>query len=213
VTHFLRRVARDVRGLAVIEFAYSLPFLTILGLGGIELVNYSITYMRVSQIAVSLVDNASRSKEQIVSGVPQMREYDVNEAFMAASLQSTGLDIAANGRVILTSLETNGDGGQYLHWQRCFGAKTKYKSSYGKEGDGKTGKAITGMGPVGRQVKAETGYGIMFVEVVYDYEPLLYDRFVTAGPIRKVAAMYVRDDRDLGGGLFGPAVVDRKCPT
>jgi hypothetical protein len=193
----LRRLLGDVSGVALIEFAYSLPFMTILGLAGIELANYSITHMRVSQIAVSLADNASRAKEEIVSGVPYIREYDINDAFQASSLQSGSLDIETNGRLILTSLETNAAGGQWLHWQRCFGAKSAYTSSYGKQGDGKTGTSVTGMGPVGRQLKAESGYAIMFAEVVYEYEPIIWTQFVPDGPIRKIAAMYVRDDRAL----------------
>lgn len=209
----VRRILRDRRGLALIEFAYSLPFLTILGLGGIELANYSIVHMRVSQIAVSLADNSSRAKEEIVSGVPRMREYDVNEAFLAASLQSSGLDIETNGRLILSSLEVDSaTGRQYIHWQRCFGNKTQYESSYGKEGDGKTGAIITGMGPSGRQVAAEAGYGIMFAEVVYEYDPLIWDSFIPDEPVRKIAAMYVRDDRDLVSGLFASTgVPDRTC--
>jgi hypothetical protein len=210
----LRRVLRDVRGVALVEFAYALPFLTILGLGGIEVANYSITHMRISQIAVSLADNASRAKEDIVSGTPRMREYDVNEAFLASSLQSSGLDIANKGRLILTSLETNGTGGQYLHWQRCFGLRAAYSSSYGKQGDGITGTKVKGMGPAGLEVKAETGYAIMFAEVYYDYEPLILDRFIPHAAIRKTAAMYVRDDRDLAAGLVAsPGVPDRTCPA
>jgi hypothetical protein len=188
--------------------------MTILGLGGIELANYSIVHMRVSQIAISLADNASRSKEQIVGGVPQLREYDINEAFRAAALQSGPLDINTKGRLILSSLETNGSGGQYIHWQRCFGGAMKYKSSYGKQGDGATGTAVKGMGPKGKQVKAEAGYAIMFAEVVFDYDPLIFDRFLSKEPIRKIAAMYVRDDRDLSKVYNpAPAATINSCPA
>jgi hypothetical protein len=214
VGRLLRRLLGDASGVALIEFAYSLPFMTILGLGGVEVANYSITHMRVSQIAVSLADNASRAKEEIVSGVPHMREYDVNEAFQAAELQSANLDIANNGRLILSSLEVNSSGGQWIHWQRCFGAKTGYKSSYGKEGDGAIGTSFKGMGPTGRVLKAEKDYAIMFVEVVYDYQPLLFGRFIPDAPIRKTAAMYVRDDRDLTQ-IYNPspAAPVRSCPA
>lgn len=205
VPRLLRRLLGDTSGVALIEFAYSLPFMTILGLGGIEVVNYAITQMRVSQIAVSLADNASRAKEQIDAGVPYMREYDVNEAFQAAEVQSAGLDIQANGRLILSSLETNGSNGQWVHWQRCFGSKTGYKSSYGKQGDGATGTSFKGMGPTGRVLTAENGYAIMFAEVVYEYQPLLFGRFIPDAPIRKTAAMYVRDDRALADGLTNPS--------
>lgn len=192
----LRDILRDRSGLAFIEFAYSLPFLMVLGLGGVEVANYSITHMRVSQVAISLADNASRAKQEIVAGVPRMREYDVNEAFLAAELQAGNLDIVGKGRMILSSLETNQTGGQWIHWQRCFG-DADYSSTYGAEGAGSSGNSFPGMGPSGRRVTAESGFAIMFAEVVYEYEALIYDRFAPKGPIRKVAAMYVRDDRDL----------------
>lgn len=206
------RLAKDTSGVALIELAYTTPFLMMLTMGGIEIANYSITHMRVSQIAVSLADNSSRAKQEVVSGVPRMREVDVNEAFRAAQLQSTELDIENNGTLILSSLEVNEDGGQWIHWQRCFG-NGGYTSSYGEEGDGETGTSLTGMGPPGRQVAAEAGFAIMFAEVVYDYEPLMFGRFISDEPIRKTAAMFVRDDRDLEQ-LYNPspAATVNSCP-
>lgn len=197
------RLLDDVRGLAMIELAYIAPFFVAILGGGVELMNYATTHMRVSQIAVSLADNASRAKQDVVSGVPRMREADVNEAFLAAQIQSGRLDIAGNGRMILSSLQRNPAGGQWIRWQRCFGAASR-ASSYGFEGDGGTGAALTGLGPAGRQVAAEAGSAIMFVEVVYEYEPLLFGRYFGLGVIRKTAAMYVRDERDLSG-IFNPA--------
>ena len=199
----VRRALHDQHGLALVEFAYSLPFLLMLGLGGVEVANYSITHMRVSQLAVSLADNASRAKQDIVAGVPRIREVDVNEIFQAAELQSGGLDIEDNGRMILSSLEVNEDGGQWIHWQRCFG-DAPYSSSYGVEGDGETGTSVTGMGPPSRRIAAEEGFAIMFAEVVYDYHPIAFGSIISDVPIRKVAAMYVRDDRDLDD-IYNPS--------
>lgn len=190
------RLLRNTRGVALIEFAYSLPLLMVMGLGGAEVMNYAVTHMRVSQIAVSLADNASRAKQEIVSGVPRMREYDVNEAFLAAALQGGNLDMQANGRMILSSLQTNESDGQWIQWQRCFG-DADYASTNGVEGDGATGTGFAGMGDEDRRVTAEEGFAVMFAEVVYEYEPLILDRFISDAPIRKEAAMYVRDDRDL----------------
>ena len=199
----LMRVWRDTRGVALIEFAYSLPFVLLLALGGMEVTNYALTHMRASQIAVSLADNASRAKEQSITGVPQMREIDVNETFVAAGLQAGTLDLANNGRLILSSLEVNADGGQWIHWQRCFGG-AEHASSFGVEGEGASGTDFPGMGPAARIVRAEPGFAIMFAEVVLDYEPLFSRALVPDRPIRKHAAMYVRDDRDLSA-IFNPA--------
>ena len=199
----LGALGRDRSGLALLEFAFAAPILMLLLGGGVEVTNLSVTHMRVSQIAVSLADNASRAKQGVVSGVPRMREVDVNEAFFAAQMQSGSLDIEENGRLILSSLEVNDDGGQWIHWQRCFG-DADYSSSYGDQGDGATGTALAGMGPAGRQVAAEEGYAIMFVEVVYDYEPIMFGDYVTHDAIRKTAAMLVRDDRDLSA-IYNPS--------
>lgn len=202
----VRRLAslrRDTRGLAYIEFAYMLPILMTLGLGGIELANMAIAHTKISQVALSLADNASRAKQEVATGLPRMRETDVNQVMRGSMLQGGSLDIPDHGRLILTSLERNANGGQWLHWQRCVGTKP-YASSYGKQGDGKTGTAIKGIGPAGRQVAAEDGYAIMFVEVAYDYQPIIFGKMFGPQVIKKTAAMYVRDDRDLSQ-IYNPS--------
>lgn len=202
LSSFLSRLRRSRSGVAMIEFAYTAPvFMVLLG-SGIELTNFAITHMRVSQVAVSLADNASRAKQGVVSGVPRIREADVNEVFAAAELQTNGLDIRERGRLMLSSIEANTQGGQWIHWQRCFGA-ANHQSSYGQQGDGATGTSLTGIGPAGRQVAAEPGAAIMFVEVIYDYEPLMFGDFLDNAQIRKTAAMYVRDNRDLSA-IYNP---------
>lgn len=192
----MKQLLRDRSGLALIEFAFSLPILLVLGLGGFELANYTVTHMRMSQLAISLADNTSRFKEEFVGGSPRIREYDIDQAFQGAASQARGLDFEKHGRMIISSLETNSGGGQWLHWQRCWG-EAPYTSSYGVEGDGATGNGFPGMGPSSKRVRAEAGYAIMFAEVVYDYQPLAFGRLLPDVPIRKTAAMYVRDDRDL----------------
>ncbi len=223
VARFGRRLAglrRDTSALAYVEFAYMLPILMSLGLGGIELANLAIAHMRISQVALSLADNASRAKQKVTSGLPRLRETDINQALTAAQLQASDLKLKENGRLILSSLEKNADGGQWIHWQRCSGSKA-YPSSYGIQGDGATGTAMKGMGPTGRQVAADTSFAIMFVEVAYDYQPIIFGSLIGNRQIVKTAAMYVRDDRDLTGdptrgGKYGnvynptPAVSDSK---
>ncbi|BBC73061.1 conserved hypothetical protein [Altererythrobacter sp. B11] len=206
----LHRLRRDESGLALIEFAYSLPILMVLGLGGIELANYAITHMRVSQLAISLADNSSRFKEELVGSNPIIREYDVEQAFMGAEKQASGLDFAEHGRMILSSLERNSSGGQWIHWQRCAG-EAPYSSTYGEEDDGKYGTGMTGMGPPDRRVAAEQDYAIMFVEVFYDYQPIAFGELLPSGPIHKIAAMYVRDDRDLSKIYASPGVTPATC--
>lgn len=203
LSRFVRRLRRDCSGVAMIEFAYTVPVFLVLMSGGLELTNYAAMHMRISQVAVSLADNASRAKQSVVSGVPRIREADVNEVFAAAVMQAEGLELRDRGRLILSSVEANPQGGQWIHWQRCFGG-AGYPSSFGREGNGATGTGLTGVGPAGRQIAAEPGSAIMFVEVVYDYRPLMFGDFVNNAPIRKTAAMYVRDNRDLTA-IYNPS--------
>lgn len=204
VLGFARRLKIDRSGLAMIEFAYTAPFFVLLLGGGVELANFATTHMRISQTAVSLADNASRAKQGVVSGMPRMREVDVNEAFQAANLQSSDLQLNARARLILSSVEVNPDGGQWIHWQRCFG-QGAFNSSYGRQGDGASGTAIAGVGPTGRTIAAETGFAVMFVEVVYEYRPLIMESIVGRTVIRKTAAMMVRDQRELTTGITNPS--------
>jgi len=198
----LRALATARDGVALIEFAYSLPLMVTLGLGGLELINYTTAHLRVNQIAISLADNASRAKQEVVGSNPRFRELDANESIRAAQLQGGNLDLRENGRVILSSLEVNDDGGQWIHWQRCGGGKS-YPSRYGAQGTGEAGTAFAGMGDGTRLVEAEPNFAIMYAEVFYDYEPIIFRGLIPEQTIYKTAAMYVRDDRDLNG-IFDP---------
>ena len=198
-----RRLRRDTRAVAMIEAAFTVPTLLFTGFAGLEISNLMITHTRVSGIALSVADNASRIASGSNLAVPQVREVDVNDVFTGAQLQSGALDIATNGRVIVSSLETNATGGQWIHWQRCFGAK-QYSSTYGEQGTGAVGNSFAGMGPAGREVQAASGAPVMFVEVYYDYIPFMFGSFIGTKRIRYTAAFGVRDARDTSQ-IFNPA--------
>lgn len=192
----LAALARDTRAGAVIETAILLPTVLFLGLGGIELTNLALAHMRVSQAASTLADAASRVSIDTGAAMPQMREADVNELLHSLLQRHAGLGLEKDGRVILSSLEQNADGGQWIHWQRCAGYKD-FPSSYGIEGTGETGTHFTGMGEDGQRVKAPRGTAVMFVEIAYDYQPLAYGSWLGPKEIRYTSSFLVRDERDL----------------
>lgn len=197
----LARLWRNRRAISAVEFAMVMPVLSAAGLGTIELANMSTTYMRISQAAVMLADNASRAKQASGTGGAVMREFDVNDLFASLELQYPGLQMFTNGRVILSSLEQNSAGGQWIHWQRCKGVTT-WASKYGGQGTGTaTGTSFAGMGPSGNLLQADGNSAIMFVEIYYQYRPIFFDLGSRTAPvIYRSAAVYVRDDRDLTGG-------------
>lgn len=191
-----RRLLRESRGAVIVEMAFAVPVLVLIGFGGMEIANLVFAHTRISQIGLSAADNASRIAYGSALAQPQVRERDINDVLAGVEKQAGNLNFQARGRIILSSLERNADGGQWIRWQRCYG-DLNVTSSYGNAGDGASGTTMTGMGPTGRQVSAPLNSAVMFVEIVYDYEPLLYGRWLGAQRIRSTAAFNVREGRDL----------------
>ncbi|MBT0671050.1 hypothetical protein HT136_22000 [Novosphingobium profundi] len=196
----LRRIARVLRGLpaaragvAVTETALVLPFFLGAGLCGIELANFSLTTMKVGQLAVQIADNASRIGDISTLENRKIYESDINDLFLGAAVQGgTGMDLYHHGRVIVSSLEMNSDKDQYIHWQRCLGTLNA-TSSYGKPGD----VLDPGMGPKGREVMAMEGGAVIFVEIRYVYQPLISQALIGDPTISTVSSFTVRSSRDL----------------
>ncbi|WP_414712723.1 hypothetical protein [Sphingopyxis sp.] len=199
----IRRVARDARAAVMIEMAFAIPLLALLGCGGLEIANLTLVNTRISQIGLSVADNASRIAAGSNLALPRVREVDINEVFAGVEKQGEGLGFRENGRIILSSLERNDDDGQWIHWQRCYG-DLDIDSEFGPEGTGETGDDFAGMGPEGEEVTAPAGTAIMFVEVTYNYRPLLYGKWLGARTIKSTAAFNIREARNLTGGVFEP---------
>jgi hypothetical protein len=196
IATFLRRLRRNQTAIAMTEFALASPLVVTLGLYGLESANLALAHMKVAQVAANLADTTSRIGIDSPLSLKQIREADINDAFQAVRLQGGKMKITDYGRVILSSLETNASDGQWIHWQRCVG-KLNVTSTYGNAGDGATGTAFAGMGPSGSQIKAPKGLAVMFVEVQYDYQPLISNRLFGAKRIKSTSAFIVRDPRDL----------------
>ncbi len=207
----LPRLARRLRGcrsgVALIEFAYGLPLVLGVGAYGVEVSHLALANLKISQIAMALADNASRVG--IIGGedsLQQLREVDINDVLQAVRLQGESLDLLEHGRVTLSSLENQG-GTQAIHWQRCIGKKAGegWDSSYGTTDpdDGTDDTSATagtpapdGMGKDGAKVNAPLDSGVMFVEINYEYQPVMARWLVGTPRIHYVASFVVRDDRD-----------------
>ena len=203
-------IFRDTRGLAMIEFAMVTPVLITLGLAGAEVTNMAIAQMRVNQISTSVSDNVARVRNSI-------NEADVNEVLLSASILG-GSDFPANGRVVVSSVESNGktgaDAGQYIRWQRCTGALNVAESQpkYGLQDKGKTNNSLQFMGTAPRKIAPAAGSALIFVEVTYKYQPLVSARFFGTPVLRSEAVYNVRErnDQTLGSASGATASV---CTT
>ncbi len=193
----LSGIAVNTSGLALIEFAYSLPLLMGVGMYGAEVANIAMVRMRVNQISMHAADNAARIGEGSLLSEKKIYESDINDLFIGADLQAGEyVDIFENGRVIISSLEMHSDGDQYISWQRCKGKKA-HVSSYGTAGEDSPDRPVDGMGPSGSRVTAPANQAVIFVEISYDYKPLISESFTNTRTITTRSAFNVRDRRDL----------------
>jgi Flp pilus assembly protein TadG len=199
MTHKYLKMARALRddksGLALIEFAYSLTFLIPMVAYAGELANYGTVKMRVSQVALHLADNSSRIGEGSLLSAKRVNEAQINDLLTGAGLQAGGLNLYANGRVFVSSVEPvakpNTTNRFKVSWQRCRGSGT-YTSTYGVAGT----TNMTGIGPAGRQAVAPDDGAVMFAQVSYRYQPIFGAGWSPPLDIVDVAAMLVRDTRD-----------------
>ncbi len=233
--HRRRVLLRDLKGcssgLALTEFAFSLPILLALSLYGFETANLAIAHLRVSNIATLAADNAARVRDRI-------DEANVIELLTGAKMTGNNIRFAQNGRISLSSFERNSNGKQWIRWQRCDGA-LNVASSYGNPKNVNGGNIINGtetyqsdrttlssasqrsdpthatldaVGPAGRQIAAASGTAIMVVEVVYNYQPIVSERLFGPIQIRYESAYNVRQRADQT--LYNTGrVTPRSCNT
>ena len=186
----------DDSGVALTEFALTLPLFLILIMGGLEVTNLALVHLRLNHMAEATADNASRVGSQ-------MDENDIAEIFAGLQREGTSIDFANKGDVVLSSVQDNGETdskkkGQTIRWQRCLGKK-KTPPAYGKEGKGKSDNALkNGIGPPGHQVAAQPGTAIMFAEVTYDYQPMIFAEIFGSRQLRYESAFNVRERTELG---------------
>lgn len=206
----LRRLPSELSGVAAVEFAISLPLLLVAGLYGTETANYALTTMKVSEVAMHIADNAARIGDTSTITNRAIFEADVADLLAGSATQGGNkLDFFGHGRAIISSLEIYDPalscggtpcpghptaGGQFIHWQRCLGVK-RVSSDYGKEYD----DMPSGMGPTGQEVTTEAGTAVIFVEVSYDYQPLISGRFIGTPTIKAISSFTQRDNIDLSG--------------
>lgn len=173
----------------MVEFALALPLVLGVAVGGLECANVALAHLRVSQIATTTADTTARV-------LTRMDETDVEEAFAGVDVLGRRIDFAANGRVVLSSLEPHDEGmgksGVKIVWQRCHGSLSVSSNYGGVSTSSGNNKIKNGIGPEGRKLLVSRDTNIMLVEVTYDYQPLIYD-FLNVGNIRYEAAFNVRE--------------------
>ncbi len=192
----VRDISRDRSGLALIEFAYALPFLLTVGLAGAEVANLAIVTLRINQMAMLAADNAARVRIS-------MDETDVNEVMIGMRFSGSTIKFGDRGRVIVSDIESNGQSGatagNKITWQRCFGSKD-VTSAFGPEGTGGSDAVLRyGISPSGPAATAAAGTvpvtsgALIVAEVRYTYTPLIASMFMGNRELRAVQTFPVRE--------------------
>lgn len=213
----LARLRKCDSGIALVEFAVSLPFFFGLAMYGTEIARMAIIRMQVSQLALTVADNASRlGQTDNRANQPTINETMIDSVMAGAMEQGKAIDLKAKGKVILSSLEVDPVSGvQYFHWQRCQGALSA-SSLYGDDRlrDGRLPAwRISGVGPTNPQLTAPAGGAVMVAEVYYSFEGIFGRAFVSPQVFRQEAAFLVRDVRNIGAGVtVGTRASASQCP-
>lgn len=205
-TRLVKRLAKETAAVAAVEFAFILPLFISLGLVGTEIAYMATVNMQVSQVALSLADNASRLGQTDNSSVtPTVTESDIDSIMAGALKQGEAYDLEHKGRIILSSLEYDkATGKQFIHWQRCRGDFGRL-SAYGddKNNNGLKGTQILGVGQANNKILASPDSAVMVAEVYYDYSGLFTNLLPSKPVFRQEAIFTIRDDRNLTPGVTG----------
>jgi TadE-like protein len=220
---FLKRLRDDCSGLALVEFAVSLPVFMLLTVGGFETAHYAYVQMRLNQLTIETADGAARMGEGDILAAKTIDEIQINDVFAGTIRQGesillggeheyvdpgTGVvGLRGNALIILSSVEPvedfDVDDPKYrIRWQRCIGSGEFFEPQFGTVEDS---EEIDGIGPTGRLSVPPDDGALMFVETHYFYRPLIMNGFSKMGEtsITKTASMVVRDVRDYTGGEEG----------
>ena len=202
----LRKLLAETSGVAFVEFALAAPLMLSVACYGIELAHFTAVDMKMSEVALTLADNASRiGQTDNVNVTPTVNETDIKEIMRGVQEQAAGYNFETQGKVILSSLERDPlTGRQVIRWQRCYGNLAR-QSGYGNDTNrnGLTGDVITGLGSGPVKITANANSAVMFVEVFYTYKGLFGDLFVANRTLKKEGVFLVRDNRRLGVGVSG----------
>jgi Flp pilus assembly protein TadG len=216
IRSFLKQLRNDNSGLAVVEFAVSLPFFMGVTVAGLETANYALSTMKLNQLTIHVADGMARIGTGTTLVARRINETQINDIFAGARKEGSSVDIdgyhaytdpgsgavsvRGNAMIIVSSVEPalgfNSATPRYrIRWQRCMGRSTTYTSSFGTPTNA---TSVTAIGPTGKQVTAPPSGATMFVETRYFFKPVILSGFsnLVEHELRYTAAMVVRDNRD-----------------
>lgn len=151
----LHRLRRDRRGAVLIEFAFAVPILVLILIGCYEATRYVFIHQKLDRIATAMANLVARA-----DGISSAQ---IDDLFDAAQQLAEPYDLAANGRLVVSSVYRPEDDDARLAWQWTSPGPLSVTSHIGVDG----GVATL---PTGLIVR--TGENVIVAEVWFRYHPL-----------------------------------------
>ena len=156
VSRLIRRLRRNQRGVAALEFALSLPIIITLMIGVMEVTRFILVVQMVANVSRTMADLSSQGKE--------MTFAELSSAFAAIKFVAKPFDMQVDGKVFVSSISVVGGGSPDMNWQECTGDLGSAISAVGIPGN-------TLALPPGFTVRE--GYTVIVSEAYYDFKPIL----------------------------------------
>lgn len=145
----------DLRGGVMLEFAFAMPVLIGLLMGGFEFARFALINQKMERVTSFVGDFVARAEA--------LDENDFDDYFAAAAQIGVPFDLFGDGNIIITSV-TGETGGPEVLWQQVGAGAVVEASKVGAPGE------AAGL-PAGFNV--DEGDGLVISEVYYDFEPLM----------------------------------------
>lgn len=165
-----RAWCRAAGGATAVEFALAAPMLIMLMLASAELARFVILNQKLDRVAISTSDLVARAET--------ISESKLVDILIAAEQVAQPFDLAASGRVIVSSIVNEDGDGPTIAWQRSDDGTLDASSKVGQDG----GAASL---PEGFEVRE--GETAIISEVFFSFEPFLSELIVEPQTVYKRA--------------------------
>lgn len=171
----LRILARDVRAIAMVEFAYTMPLFIGFGLVGLEFTNVVLAHQKTERIAATLADLVAANQ------VPP-NERQIGDMFEAVPEIARPFGFGEDGNVVITAvigLEDPSEGGvrNKVAWQRCLRSGS-HQSRVGRQWSGSNdildGPSVNLPGGL----ELDQSQMVIVAEVFFPYRPVMGEALV-----------------------------------
>lgn len=156
-----RRLFKDKRGVAAVEFALAITALTFLFFGLLETSRFLMLYLKAQHAAVAVADLVTRDKT--------INEAQVTDLFNVVAQVIAPFPVGPDSNVIVSAMGRPTGQPASIYWQRSGAGSLVTTSDFGT-----AGTSISSL-PSGLSLRDDQT--LVAVELFYRYDPWIFDFF------------------------------------